>query len=130
MERDEEGVKIGGRRATNLRHADDTTILAQTEEELQERLTKIKELSEEVGLHLNLSKTKVMNTTGVREFTLGNEVIEVVRSFKFLGAVITEDGLCETEIKQRLGMGRSVMQGLEKIWKDKNIKPDTKVKLV
>ena len=132
MEGDEEGVKIGGRVVTNLRYEDDTTILASTEAELKDRLRRIKFQSEKAGLHLNLGKTKVMNTAGVRVFTLGNDYtsIEIVRSFKFLGAVITDDSLCESQIKQRLAMGRSAMQRTREDLENKNIKLDTKTKLV
>ena len=91
LEGDEEGVKIGERVVTSLRYADDTTILANTEAELKDRLKRIQFQSEKAGLHLNLGKTKVRNTAGVRVFTLGNDIIEMVRSFKFLGAVIADD---------------------------------------
>ena len=130
LEGDEEGVKDRRTSCNKLRYVDDTTILANIEAELKDRLRRIKFQSEKAGLHLNLGKTKVMNTAGVRVFMLGNDNIEIVRSFKFLGAIITDDGLCESEIKQRLAMGRSAMQRLEKIWKDKNINLDTKTKLV
>ena len=79
---------------------------------------------------MNIKKTKIMTNTGIRDFRINGEAIEVVRSFQLLGVTLTEDGLNATEVKRRIGMGRSTMTGLTKIWKDNNIQLTTQVRLV
>ena len=124
------GIRFGGRKLTNLRYADDTTILASTKEELEDGLRRIKTASETAGLYLNLRKTKVMTTGHMDSFELGGENVEVVDSFVFLGAKITADGRTEGELRRRIGMGRSAMMGLTKVWKDRGISRKTKIRLV
>ena len=124
------GVKIGGRSISNLRYADDTSLLTSTEQDMKELIQQVKQHSEEAGLYLNLSKTKIMSTAPLQNFQVNGDSIEVVRNFQFLGVTITHDALCESEVKRRLCLGRKAMTGLTKIWKDKNISLQTKIKLV
>ena len=124
------GVKMGGRKINNLRYADDTTLLAESKEELLQLVTNVKEKSAQAGLYLNLKKTKVMSTEEIEEFELDGENIEIVRDFVFLGAKIEDSGSCKGEILRRLALGRAAMTGLNKIWKDKDITITTKCRIV
>ena len=127
----EHGIRIGGRNITKLRYADDTTLLAETEEGLKMLLTRIKEESEKSGLRLNAKKTKVMVTLGeLGEFTTASETFEFVDSFTFLGARIDRDGGCKSDITRRIAMSRAAMTGLYRVVKDRAISVPRKVRLV
>ena len=115
---------------TNLRYADDTTLLAGTKEDLTELVERVRRASEKAGLYLNVGKTKVMTTGDIGEMTVDGKDIEVVTTFVFLGALITKDGLCEKEVRRRIAMGKAAMGGLTSIWKDRGVTMETKVKLV
>ena len=130
LEEWESGISIGGRMVTNLRYADDTTLLAGTKEELIELVERVRRASEKAGLYLNVGKTKVMTTGDIGEVTVDGKDIEVVTKFVFLGALITKNGLCEKEVRRRIAMGKAAMGGLTSIWKDRGVTMETKVKLV
>ena len=115
---------------TNLRYADDTTLLAGTKEDLIELVERVRLASEKAGLYRNVGKTKVMTTGDVGEVTVDGKDIEVVTKFVFLGVLITKDGLCEKEVRRRIAMGKAAMGGLTSIWKDRGVTLETKVKLV
>ena len=119
-----------GRIVTNLRYADDTTLLAGTKEDLTELVERVRRASEKAGLYLNVGKTKVMTTGDIGEVTVDGKDIEVVTKKNFLGALITKDGLCEKEVRRRIAMGKAAMGGLTSIWKDRGVTMETKVKLV
>ena len=108
-------VKIARRNINNLRYADDTTLMAESEEELKSLWMKVKEKSEKVGLKLNIQKTKVMAFGPVTSWEIDGETVETVADFIFLGFNITEDGDCSREIKRRLLLGRKVMTNLDSI---------------
>ena len=124
------GVRMGGRKINNLRYADDTTLLAESKEELLQLVTSVIEKSAQAGLYLNLKKTKIMSTEEIEEFEVDGEKIGVVRDFIFLGAKIEESGSCKGEILRRLALGRAAMTGLTKIWKEKDITITTKCRIV
>ena len=109
------GISIGGRRITNLRYADDTTLIAKTKNNIIEIMVRVKLASKKAGLYLNVVETKVMITEDQEEMVLDSKHIEVVSHFIFLGSLIIKDGLCEKEIRRRLAMDRSAMGGLTKI---------------
>ena len=109
------GIKIGGRNISHLRYADDTTLMAESEEELKSRLMKVKEESEKVGLKLNIQKTKVMASDPITSWQIDGETVETVSDFIFRGSKITADGDCSHEIKRHLLLGRKVMSNLESI---------------
>ena len=108
------GIKIAGRNVNNLRYADDATLMAESEEELKSLLIKVKEESENVGLKLNIQKTKIMACVPITSWQIDAEITETVRDFIFLGSKITADGDCSHEIKRRLLLGRKVMTNLDK----------------
>ena len=130
LEEWDSGISVGGRIVTNLRYADDTTLLAGTKEDLTELVERVRRASEKAGLYLNVGKTKVMTTGDIREVTVDGKDIEVVTKFVFLGALITKDGLCEKEVRRRIAMGKAAMGGLTSIWKDRGVTMETKMKLV
>ena len=103
------GFKISGRNINNLRYADDTTLMAESEEELKSLFMKVKEESEKVGLKLNIQKTKIMASSPITSWEIDRETVETVADFVFLGSKITADGDCSHEIKRRLLLGRKVM---------------------
>ena len=111
------GIKIAGRNINNLRYADDTTIMAESEEELKSLLMKVKEESENVGLKLNIKKMKTMSSGPITSWQIYVETVETVADFIFLGSKITADGDCSHEIKRRLLFGRKVMTNLNSILK-------------
>ena len=111
------GIKIAGRNINNLRYADDTTLKAESEEELKSLLMKVKEESEKVGLKLNIQKTKIMASGPIISGQIDEETMETVRDFIFLGSKITTDGDCSHEFKRRLLLGRKVMTNLDSILK-------------
>ena len=123
-------IKIAGRNIKNLRYADDTTLMAESEEELKSLLMKVKEESEKVGLKLNIQKTKVMASSPSTSWEIDGETVETVSDFIFWGSKITADGDCSHEIKRCLLLGRKVMTNLDSILKSRNITLRTKVCLV
>ena len=108
------GIKIAGRNINNLRYADDTTLMAESEEELNSLLIKVKEESEKVGLKLNIQKTKIMASGPITSWEIDGKTVETVSDFIFLGSKITADGDCSHEIKRRLLLGRKVMTNLDR----------------
>ena len=130
LEEAQSAIKIAGRNINNLRYADDTTLMAESEEELKSLLMKVKEESEKVGLKLNIQKTKIMASSPITLWQIDGETIETVRDFIFLGSKITADGECSHEIKRRLLLGRKVMTNLDSIFKSRDITLPTKVCLV
>ena len=120
------GIKIAGRNINNLRYADDTTLMAESEEELESFLTKVKEESEKVGLKLNIQKTKIMASGPITSWEIDGETVETVSDL----IKITADGDCSHEIKRRLLLGRKVMTNLDGIFKSRDITLPTKVHLV
>ena len=124
------GIKIAGRNINNLRYADDTNLMAESEEELKNPLMKVQEESEKVGLNLNIQKTKIMASGPITSWEIDGETVETVRDFIFGGSKITADGDCSHEIKRRLLLGRKVMTKLDSILKNRNTTLPTKVHLV
>ena len=124
------GIKIAGRNINNLRYADDTTLIAESEEELKSLLMKVKEESEKVALKLNILKTKIMASGPITSWEMDGETVEAVSDFICLGSKITADGDCSHEIKRRLLLGRKVMTNLDSILKSRDITLPTKVRLV
>ena len=130
MDEAQAGIKIAGRNINNLRYADDTTLMAESEEELKSLLMKLKEESEKVGLKLNIQKTKIMAYGPITSWEIDGETMEIVTDFTFLGSKITADGDCSHEIKRCLLLGRKVMTNLDSILKSRDIILPTKVHLV
>ena len=130
LEETQAGIKRAGRNINNLRYADDTTLMAESEEELKSLLMKVKEESENVGLELNIQKTKIMASGPITSWQIDEETVETVSDFIFLGSKITADGDCSHEIKRRLLLGRKVMTKLHSIFKSRDITLPTKVRLV
>ena len=133
LEETQTGIKIAGRNINNLRYAEDTTLMAESEEELKSLLMKVKEESERVDLKLNIQKTKIMASSPITSWEIDGErveTVETVSDFIFLGSKITADGDCSHEIKRRLLLGRKVMTNLESIFKSRDITLLTKVRLV
>ena len=124
------GIKIARRNITNLRYADDTTLMAESEEELKSVLMKGKEESEKVGLKLNIQKMKIMASGHINSWEIDGETVETVSDFIFWGSKITVDGDCSHEIKRCLLLGRKVMTNLDSILKSRDITLLTKVHLV
>ena len=129
LEEAQAGIKIAGRNINSLRYADDTTLMAESEEELKSLLMKVKEESEKVGLKLNIQK-KIMASCPITSWEIDGETVETVSDFIFLGSRITADGDCSHEIKRRLLLGRKVMRNLDNILKSRDITLPTKVCLV
>ena len=121
------GIKIARRNINNLRYADDTTLMAESEEELRSLLMKVKEESEKLGLKLNIQKTKIMASSPMTSWQIDGETMETVTDFIFLGSKITSDGDCSHEIKRRLLLGRKVMTNLDSVFKSRDITLPTKV---
>ena len=117
LEETQAGIKIARRNIKNLRYADDTTVMAESEEELKSLLMKVKEESEKVGLKLNILKTKIMASGPITSWQIDGETVETASDFIFLGSKITADGDCSHEIKGRLLLGRKVMTNLDSILK-------------
>ena len=124
------GIKIARRNINNLGYADDTTLMAESEEELKSLLMKVKEESEKVGLKLNIQKTKIMASGPITSWEIDGETMETVRDFIFLDSKVTADGDCSHEMKRWLLFGRKAMTNLDSILKNKNITLPTKVHLV
>ena len=130
LEEAQAGIKFAGRNISNLRFADDTNLMAESEEELKSFLMKAKEESEKVGLKLNVQKTKIMASGPITSWEIDGETVETVSDFIFLGSKITADGDCSHEIKRCLLLGRKVMTNLDSIFKSRDITLLTKVRLV
>ena len=130
LEEAQAGIKIAGRNINNLRYADDTTPMAESEEELKNLLMRVKEESEKVGLKLNIRKTKIMASGPITSGQIDGETVETVSDFIFLGSKITADGDCSHEIKRRLLLGKKVMTNLDSMLKSRDITLPTKVHLV
>ena len=130
LEEAQAGIKIAGRSINNLRYADDTTLMAESEEGLKSLLMKVKEESEKVGLKLNIQKTKIMASDSISSWQIDEKTMETVSDFIFLGSKITADGDCSHEIKRRLLLGRKVKTNLDSIFKSRDITLSTKVCLV
>ena len=130
LEEAEAGIKIAGRNINSLRYADDTTLMAESEEELKILLMKVKEESEKVGLKLNIQKMKIMASSPITSWQIDGETVETVVDFIFLGSKITADGDCSHEIKRCYLLGRKVMTNLDSILKSRDIILSTKVHLV
>ena len=129
MEETQAGIKIARRNINNLRYADDMTLMAESEEELQSLLMKVKEESEKAGLKLNIQKTKIMASGPITPWQIEGETVETVSDFMFSGSKITADGDCSHEIKRRLLLGRKDMTNLDSIFKSRDITLPTKVRL-
>ena len=130
LEEAQAGIKISGRNINNLRYADDTTLMAESEEELKSLLMKVKEESEKVGLKLNIQKMMIMASGPNTSWEIDGEPVETVSDFIFWGSKITVDCDCSHEIKRRLPLGRKVMTNLDSIFKSRDITLPTKVRLV
>ena len=124
------GMKIVGRNINNLRYANDTTLMAESEEELKSLLMKVKEESEKVGLKLIIQKTKIMASCPITSWQIDGEIMETVTDFIFLGSKITADGDCSHEIKRCLLLGRKAMTNLDSILKSRDITLPIKISLV
>ena len=124
------GIKIAGRNINNLRYANDTTLMTESEEELNSFLMKVKEESDKVGLKLNIQKMKIMASGPITSWEIDGETVETVAEFIFLGSKITADGDCSHEVKRCMLLGRKVMTSLDSILKGRDITLPTKVHLV
>ena len=124
------GIKIAGKNINNLRYADDTTLMAESEEELKSLLIKVKEESDKVGLKLNIQKTKIMASDPISSWQIDGKTVETVSDFILGGSKITADGDCSHEIKRHLLLGRKVLTNLDSILKNRDITLPTKVRLV
>ena len=129
LEEAQDGIRIAGRNINNLRYADDTTLMAESEEELKSLWMKVKENSEKVGLKVNIQKMKIMASSPITSWERDGETVETVSDFIFLGSQITADGDCSHEIKRRLLLGRKVMTNLDSVLKHRAITLPTKVHL-
>ena len=127
LEKAQAGIKIAGRNINNLRYTDDTTLMAESEEELKSLLMKVKEESKKVGLKLNIQKTKIMASGPMTSWQIDGETVETVADFIFLGSKITADDDCSHEIKRRLLLGRKVMTNLDSMLKSRDITLPIKV---
>ena len=130
LEEAQADIKIAGRNINNLRYADDTTLMAESEEELKSLLMKVKEESEKAGLKLNIQKAKIMASGPITSWQIDGETVETVSDFIFWGSKITADGDCSHEIKRRLLLERKVMTNLDCMLKSRDITLPTKVRLV
>ena len=124
------GIKIAGRNINNLRYADDTTLMAEHEENLKNLLMKVKEENEKVGLKLNIQKTKIMTSGPITSWQIDGETVETVSDFIFGGSKISADGDCSHEIKRCLLLGRKAMTNLDSIFKNRDITLPVKIHLV
>ena len=130
LEKAQAGIKTARRNINNLRYADDTTLMAESEEELKSLLMKVKVESEKARLKLNIQKTKIMASGPITSWQIDGETVETVSDFIFWGSKITADGDCSHEIKRHLLLGRKVMTNLDSILKNRDITLPTKVRLV
>ena len=130
LEEAQAGIRISGRNINNLKYADDTTLMAESEETLKSLMMKVKEESEKVGLKLNIQKTKIMASGPITSWEIDGETVETVSDFVFLGSKITTDGDFSHEIKRRLLLGRKVMTNLDSIFKSRDMTLPTNINLV
>ena len=130
LEEAQAGIKIARKNNNHLRYADDTTLMAESEEELKSLLMKVKDESEKVGLKLNIQKTKIMATSPITSWEIDGETVETVSDFVLGGSKITADGDCSHEIKGRLLLGRKVMTNLDSMFKSRDITLPTEVRRV
>ena len=130
LEEAQAGIKIAGRNINNLRYADDTTLMAESEEDLKSLLMKVKQESEKVGLKLNIQKMKMMASGPITSWEIDGETVETVSDFVFWGSKITADGDCSHEIKRLLLLGRKVMTNLDSIFKNRDVAFPTKFRVV
>ena len=130
LEETQAGIKIARRNINNLRYGDDTTLMAESEEELKNLLMKMKEESEKIGLKLSIQKTKIMASSPITSWQIDEETVERVADFIFLGSKITAYGDCSHEMKRYLLLGRKVMTNLDSIFKSRDITLPTNVRLV
>ena len=130
LEEAQDGIKIAGRNINNLSYADDTTLMAESEEELKSLLMKVKEESEKVGLKFNIQKTKIVASDPITSWQIDGETVETVSDFILVGSKITADSDCGHEIKRRLFFGRTVVTNLDSILKSRDITLPTNVCLV
>ena len=130
LEEAQAGIKIARRNINNLRHTDDTTLMAESEEELKSLLMKVKKVSEKAGLKLNIQKTKIMTSSPITSWQIDGERMETVTDFIFGGSKITADCDCSHEIKRQMLLGRKVLSNLDSILKSRDITLPTKVCLV
>ena len=130
LEEAQAGIKIAGRNVNNFRYADDTTLMAESEEELKSLLMKVKEESEKAGLKLNIQKTNIMASGPITSWQIDEETMDTVTDFLFMSSKITADGGCNLEIKRCLLLGRKVITNLDSILKSRDITLATKVCLV
>ena len=130
MDEAQAGIKIAGRNINKLRDADDTTLMAESEEELKNLMVKVKEESEKVGLKLNIQKTKIIASGSITSWQIDGETVETIADFILRGSKITADGDCSHEIKRRLLLGRRVMTNLDSILKSRDITLSTKIHLL
>ena len=130
MKEAQAGIKTARRNINNLRYADDTTLVAESEEELKSLLMKVKEETENVRLKLNIQKTNIMASSPITSWQIDGETVETVADFIFLGSKITAGGDCHHESKRCLLLGRKVMTNLDSILKNRDVTLSTKVRLV
>ena len=130
LDESQAGIKIAGRNINNLRHPDDTTLMAESKEQLKSLLMKVKEESEKTGLNLNIQITKIMASDPITSWQIDGETMETVTDFIFLDSKITVDGDCSSEIKRHLLLGKKSMTNLDSILKSRDITLPTKVCLV
>ena len=130
LEEAQAGIKIAGRNINHLRYADDTTLMAESEEELKSLLMKVKVESKKVGLKLNIQKMKIMASGSITSWEINGETVETVSDFIFGGSKITADGDCSHAIKRHLLLGKKVMTNLDSMLKSRDITLPTKVRLV
>ena len=130
LEEAQAGIKIAGRNINNLRYGDDTTLMAESKQELKSLLMKVKEESEKVGLKLNIQKIKIMASGPITSWQIDGERVETVTDFIFLDSKITADGDCSYEIKRHLLLGRNVMNSLDSMLKSRDITLPTKAWIV
>ena len=130
LEEAQAGIKIAGRNISNLTYADDTTLMAESKEELKSLLIMLKEVSEKVGLKVNIKKTKIMASDLITSWHIEGETMETMKDFIVLGSKITADGDCSHEIKRRLLLGRKAMTNLDSMFKSRDITLLAKVHIV
>ena len=130
LEETQAGIKIAGRNINNLRYVDDTTLMAESEEEVKSLLMNVKVESEKVGLEPNVQKMKIMASSPITSWEIDGETVQTMSDFIFLGSKITGDGDCSHEIKRRLLLGRKVMTNLDSIFKTRDITLPTKIRVV
>ena len=130
LDEEQTGIKIVGRNISNLKYADETTLMAQSEEEVKSLLMKVKEESEKVGLKLNIQKTKIMASSPITSWQINRETVETVTDFIFLGSKISADGDLSHEIKRCLLLGRKAMTNLDSVLQSRDITLLTKVHVV